>query len=341
MSNQHIDQENVLGSRAETHLSQSEIPERDDSAEERAPQSGAGSRLPALAGIAIAIAVVGFFGLKVASSMLGGADQIGDADPLPAAPPAFEQPPQVPPGADLPRPPFVEPTAEPSQAGAPSMPPPADGVTQNSHVTPNATAAPPGAPSANTTTPSMPTVSLDVPAEIGRVNKRLDEIAAALAALTETVGKLQSTRAAKSEHEKPGVKAERLADRSTGAASGSPTERKRRASPAVEPAGATTQEAAEAGPVSPPKRVAKKPAEAPQKGDLAPAAAVASSTGESRAATGDVALQAVLQDRAWFRLKGGETATAGVGEEVPGVGVVRAIDVEAGRVTFANGTVLR
>jgi len=293
-----------------------------------------------LAGIAIAVAAVGVFGLKMASSMVGGADHIDGVDPLPAAPRAFEQPPDASPGVAPPAPPFAEPTAQAAPADTTSMSPP-DGVTQNPQVTQGATpAVASAAPNTNAPATAGAAAGLDVQVQIDRINKRVDEVATAVAALAETVGKLQSVRVAKADQDKSATKMGRVAEKPAGAASGSPVERKRKAAPEVEPAGQTAQESTENATANSPKRAARKPADAAQAQKVDPGPTPASA-GEARVTTGDVALQAVLQDRAWFRLKSGETVTAGVGEEVPGVGVVRAIDVETGRVTFANGAVLR
>lgn len=79
-----------------------------------------------------------------------------------------------------------------------------------------------------------------------------------------------------------------------------------------------------------PAQVAKKPVDS-GKGD-----------GASEAKpTVELQLQAVLQDRAWFKTKGGETITVSPGEELRGVGVVKLIDADAGRVIFTNGIVYR
>lgn len=55
----------------------------------------------------------------------------------------------------------------------------------------------------------------------------------------------------------------------------------------------------------------------------------------------DLQLQAVLQDRAWFKLSNGETITVTLGEPVKGLGVVKQIDADDGRVVFSNGAVYR
>lgn len=79
-----------------------------------------------------------------------------------------------------------------------------------------------------------------------------------------------------------------------------------------------------------PAQVAKKPVDS-GKGD-----------GASEAKpTVELQLQAVLQDRAWFKTKGGETITVSPGEELRGVGIVKLIDADAGRVIFTNGIVYR
>ncbi len=52
-------------------------------------------------------------------------------------------------------------------------------------------------------------------------------------------------------------------------------------------------------------------------------------------------LKAVLEGRAWLQTKGGESITVAVGETVPGLGVVKAIDVDQAQIIFSNGLVLR
>ncbi|MDH0342005.1 hypothetical protein [Chromobacterium haemolyticum] len=56
---------------------------------------------------------------------------------------------------------------------------------------------------------------------------------------------------------------------------------------------------------------------------------------------GDMHLKAVLDGRAWFQTKGGESITVSPGEEVRGIGTVKSIDAERGQVVFTNGTVVR
>lgn len=58
-------------------------------------------------------------------------------------------------------------------------------------------------------------------------------------------------------------------------------------------------------------------------------------------AAGGMQLQAVLQDRAWFKAANGETFTVSPGEELKGVGIVQQIDADSGRVIFTNGLVYR
>ena len=52
-------------------------------------------------------------------------------------------------------------------------------------------------------------------------------------------------------------------------------------------------------------------------------------------------LKAVLEGRAWFQAKNGETITVSPGEEVPGLGIVKSIDIDRGEVRFNNGAVVQ
>lgn len=58
-------------------------------------------------------------------------------------------------------------------------------------------------------------------------------------------------------------------------------------------------------------------------------------------ARGDLHLKAVLDGRAWFQTKNGESITVSPGEEVRGIGTVKSIDAERGQVVFTNGAVVR
>ncbi len=78
-----------------------------------------------------------------------------------------------------------------------------------------------------------------------------------------------------------------------------------------------------------------------QKASAIPETGKLQATPEPEKIGGELQLQAVLQDRAWFKTRLGETITVAPGEEVKGVGVVQQIDVEAGRVVFTNGAVFR
>ena len=76
----------------------------------------------------------------------------------------------------------------------------------------------------------------------------------------------------------------------------------------------------------------------------APAPAAKRDTSEEKrppSARSDVQLKAVLDGRAWFQTKAGESITVGPGEEVKGLGVVDKIDAEDGKVTFTNGSIVR
>lgn len=89
------------------------------------------------------------------------------------------------------------------------------------------------------------------------------------------------------------------------------------------------------------ERAAKKPP-AHEKAASQNKKPAAADDGESKQiARGDVHLKAVLDGRAWFQTKGGESITVAPGDEVRGVGTVKSIDAERGQVLFSNGTVIR
>lgn len=140
--------------------------------------------------------------------------------------------------------------------------------------------------------------------EIAQINKRIDGISTALAALKETVEKLQADMKSHAQAKPAPVAA------------------------AAKPASLPVTAKKPAAPSAP---AAKKPAEY-SKADMAAV---------DTKPTADLQLQAVLQDRAWFKTKTGETITVSAGEEVKGVGLVKQIDADGGRVIFTNGAVYR
>jgi len=141
--------------------------------------------------------------------------------------------------------------------------------------------------------------------EIAQINKRIDGISAALVSLKETVEKLQAEMKTR-----PAAAPKQVAVK-----------------PAAKPVAPTALTKKSAAVQTP---AAKKPVESAK-----------NETPADAKPTVDLQLQAVLQDRAWFKTKAGETITVSAGEEVKGVGIVKQIDADGGRVVFTNGLVYR
>lgn len=333
MSNvRKINQDNVLGE-GEEELSPSEFgpgidgQERDD--EPMAASKKKPSLLPLVGGIVVAIGLVGFFGWKIVTPYLGGNSHGRDTFAPISAPVPHPQPfgpetaePQIlAPGQAIQTPivtPRGAPTdALPAQAVAPAAPQPqyqlagqkvsGDKTTQAPSVAEKPASAPLGV--------QAPPTSAE---EIAQINKRIDGLGAALSSLKDTVEKLQ----AEMQKTRVAVAAKPAPIQAHVAAVAKPVSSK----PAV-PAVTMKKPAQPAVAVA----VAKKPAE----GSKPETPATDSKP------SGDVQLQAVLQDRAWFKTKAGETITVSVGEEVKGVGVVQQIDADSGSVIFPNGIVYR
>ncbi|MBH4098098.1 hypothetical protein I5M83_22180 [Pseudomonas aeruginosa] len=64
-------------------------------------------------------------------------------------------------------------------------------------------------------------------------------------------------------------------------------------------------------------------------------------SGQQKNSPASVALKAVLDGRAWFVTKGGESISVSVGDTIPGVGSVQRIDPDQGQVIMSNGVVYR
>lgn len=340
MSNVHsINQDNVLGGgQDDQELTDNEFWKRELGQEEEEERSPPAKKkfglLPVIGGIGVALAVVGFFGWKIISPYFGNDRAASDQEafaqiaapkPQPFAPEPPAAPQQVQmaaPPAPMSAPVTPEQVAQ-TQGGASVVPAPVPQAAQPVPASPPPTDIAPRGIADDRAVATQPKVAekpavLPVPAqataapvgagaeEIAQINKRIDGISTALMALKETVEKLQADMKARSQV-KPAPMA--AADR-----------------PAPVPA-AKKQSGSGVAPAA----VAKKPAEG-AKHDM--------SASDAKPAT-DLQLQAVLQDRAWFKTKSGETITASVGEEVKGVGVVKQIDADGGRVVFTNGAVYR
>lgn len=323
------------------------------------PKKKGSSILTVIVGILAALGIVGFFGWKIAApyfssgqtasapeafapNAVGSApaqNQLQQFAPVPS--PVPSQPAAVQPQGNVGQP--MAPTADPfaPQAAAPAAavandpqvavkvsadkivigpaapaaaaaPAPGMASPASAPVASTATAAPtPVAAVSSAPAPTTPVVAPSVMAEdIARIDKRIDSIDAALVALKDTVAKLQGeiqkSRAAVASKPNPAPAVAKAA--------------------APKPAPETTVAAKSNSPAG------QKRAGAADKGEGASAEGMSAH---------ELQLQAVLQDRAWFKTKTGETVTVAPGEELRGVGVVKQIDAEGGRVVFANGVVFR
>lgn len=90
---------------------------------------------------------------------------------------------------------------------------------------------------------------------------------------------------------------------------------------------------------------ATKPVQAPKpkvvKETKTPAQPVEKEVAKKPVTNSEISVKAILEGRAWFQTKHGESITAAVGDSVRGLGVIRSIDAERGEVTFTNGSVMR
>lgn len=327
MSNvRSINQDDVLGGGVEEDLSPSEFgakirdePEYDDGP--AAPKKKS-TLLPLIGGIVVALCIVGFFGWKIMAPYLGGNHRAGsDRDtfaPIAETAPRTQPFPQTAdpqamiPGQVAPATSGASTDIPPAQVSAPVAPqqqiqPVGQKVVGDKVIIGQ---TPPVADKPISPATQAAPASTD---EIVQINRRIDGLGATLGALKETVEKLQSEM------------------------------QKIHAAVAAKPA---SVHAAAAKPVLPKPAVAAVAAKKP----ASPAAVAGKKTaevGKSEAVaidskpSGDVQLQAVLQDRAWFKTKTGETITVSVGEELKGVGIVQQIDADSGSVVFPNGVVYR
>lgn len=326
MSNvRSINQDDVLGGVGvvEEELSPSEFGVRREASEHddglTAPKKKS-TLLPLIGGIVVAICIVGFFGWKIMAPYLGGNHRAGNDRETFA--PITETVPRPQPFAET-----VEPQtlAEGLLAQAPS------GALTGTHA---AQVVAPAAEQQQIQPASQKIVGdkvivgqaspvTDKPAALGaqavptsadeivQINRRIDGLGTTLGTLKEIVEKLQV------EMQKTRAAAAKPASVHAATSTAKPVSPK----PAV----------VVKKPASPVAVVAKKPAE----GGKPEAAAIDSKP------SGDMQLQAVLQDRAWFKTKTGETITVSIGEELKGVGIVQQIDADSGSVVFPNGVVYR
>lgn len=273
--------------------------------------------MPLIGGIAVALAIMGFFGWKIAAPYFadrGGSN--GDAfTPIAAAPKPFEPTPNTVPtsehatdqgvgAASVNLPPIPMP-----QNAAPGIPSPQISAAAGQPQPLGLATPAPSVPAGKLVTeqalapakPASPTAD-----EIAQINKRIDGLGATLESLKGEVAKLQQLQAKPAPSKLVVVTSKPKP----------PVAQKPKPAPVAvvpKPKDAVRVEKIE-------KSVAVKPQDIPAVG---------------------MQLQAVLQDRAWFKTSTGETITVSPGEDLSGVGIVQQIDAESGRVVFTNGKVYR
>jgi len=306
-----LNQDDVL---PDENLSPSAFDRREGEIEEE--QSAAPKKkstlMPLIGGIAVALAIMGFFGWKIAAPYFadrGGAN--GDAfTPIAAAPKPFEPTPNTAPTSEHATdrgagavPVNLSPIPMPQNAAPGILSPQISSATGQPLSVP--IPVPYGKPVAEQAlAPAKPT--LPTADEIAQINKRIDGLGATLESLKGEVAKLQQLQA-KSAPSKLVVVTSKPKP---------PVAQKPKPAPVAAPVAPKPKDAVRVEKIE--KSVAVKPQDIPAVG---------------------MQLQAVLQDRAWFKTSTGETLTVSTGEELSGVGIVQQIDAESGRVVFTNGKV--
>ena len=306
-----INHDDVLG---EEQLSQSSFGERNEPEDDEMPKKKKGSWIIFGAGGIAVLLFVGFFGWKILSPFFnrsGGVDaeMIVDAQPqanVPGATPAAR-------------------TAQAQySSGAPGSTPRPDASGQYQPVG----AGQPGQGTTNPQIAAAPSGAAGVDANASAQNASAAPGTAQVPAQTQaplpgpqvTLSEMEAVKARMDRMEQAiaalGTRLDKL-----------PAQAQQNATPHSEPKKQTT---APAQPKPTPARQQNPPAKR-------------ASTDEPKSQNGrsDVQLKAVLDDRAWFQTKAGESITVGKGEEVKGLGVVDTIDAESGKVTFTNGNVAR
>lgn len=329
---QQLNQDDVLGGPGDLS----------PSAFDEGPGDGAAKKkstlLPTVGGIAVAVLIVGFFGWKIAGPYLNRNQAVEAIQPLPAANQAAPETPQYQQPVRQPQTDAVGPAQMQPVNGEPRMTVP-PGTPQNQStqlaVAPQAQQGPamssppardpqPSTPNNTTmsesstgqaTAPLQGTSIANAPAvtpaqgDLAIANARIDALEKSLAALKDSVDKLAPSSAAK-----PAL-VEKEKDKPTSEEKASPRKTSSKAASAKKP-------------------VAQEKASTENK--------KSSSDEESKpAARSDLHLKAVLDGRAWFQTRGGESITVAPGDEVKGMGTVKTIDAERGQVLFSNGTVVR
>ncbi|EKY4114756.1 hypothetical protein ABCV69_004542 [Pseudomonas aeruginosa] len=100
--------------------------------------------------------------------------------------------------------------------------------------------------------------------------------------------------------------------------------------PAPKASVASKPSTSQAAPPRKPQQQAQRQAQKPQAG-----------SGQQKNSLASLSLKAVLDGRAWFVTKGGESISVSVGDTIPGVGSVQRIDPDQGQVIMSNGVVYR
>jgi intracellular multiplication protein IcmG len=337
MSNVHsFNQDDVLSGGpkgGDDELSPNEF--GDEVHDDDTPKKGK-SNLVMYGGITVAVLVVLFFVWKVfISPHLQRAQQDSEAfQPLAPSTTQLLDPAAAPTPAGAPnqQPNGIQPAAAPevtaqqaaavTPAAAATQQAPAAGQPVAPVSTPTAAAmqapAAPPAPATNAAPTAQPSVQSPREAADGlvQVNARIDNLERSLAAIQEMVNKMTAASTANAAAKPAATPASHS---SSAAASATPKASRQSVKSAVEKA-------------TSPKKAAST-TEAP----VVRAEAREEKTATRQEGGARATLKAVLDGRAWFQTKSGETITVAVGDEVPGLGVVKSIDTDRGEVRFANG----
>jgi len=351
MQNVHsLNQDDVLsGEPRDDELSPSAF---GDEGEEAGAVKKGGSKLVLFGGIGVAVLMVVFFAWKIfsphfqsaqqqqpegfdtlaaapqhAAAPGPGAPQLLDPAAQPAATPAPAVQEQAPaPAASAPRagpaaPGVAGPAAQPAQPAQLAQPAQPIQAIQPPVQQPVAAAAP-AAPTAIQSSPAAaPASPTHAPDGLAQVNARIDNLERSIAAIQDMVNKM----AANANNAKPAATAGRAP------ASAPPA-----TAPAVKASRTVSRSGGDRAGVKKAAASAVELAPAVSKSEPRDEKPVPKTEGGARAT-----LKAVLDGRAWFQTKSGDTLTVSVGEEVPGLGVVKSIDTDLGEVRFANGLSVR
>lgn len=303
-----------------------------DEVEEPGASKKGGSKLVLFGGIGVAVLMMVFFAWKIFSPHFQGSQQQQPegfdtlaAAPQQPAPPAPGAPQLLDPAAQpAPAPglvthePALVPAAAPGQPAAATPAAPAPVVQAAPALVQPAMASVAPAP-VQPAAPAMQPQPQHVPDNLAQVNARIENLERSIAAIQDMVNKMAANAAAK-----------------PAAAAATPRAQAVASSSSVRPARASSRYTSD-------KAIAKKS----NASSAEPSMAAARTEAREEKATPRTesvqraTLKAVLDGRAWFQTKSGDTLTVSVGEEVPGMGVVKSIDTDLGEVRFANGLSIR